>query len=614
MRSEDQSPYWKFRRVSAALFKTGYAFLALFTGALLVVLPAIGMGTGILDPATALIEMLLGAAIIAVLAVCYGLAHTRIGALMTLVALAYWWKYVADGIIDEYQYIDNGYGTAWAMMGLPWLYFVAMALLGLLNFIGETVNLGITKRSWSLGPWFHGIFYGLGLVKERLDKKQKRAIVKTCLALGIIAGLVVPSILALTGKLTFPIEIRPRPYEITYNFWATPDINGTYTSTWATQYNIGPEYYSNASLDQFEKHHVNLDLTFNIIDNGSLATLMKWEQRCPSITYRITMYPVYGNLALIEAQVVNATTLLMAWEAAGNITAWKGFAFDIEGEPFTWWSGFATYEEARAMWTRIFDFIDLKSTELGRRIDMECISDTWTSVDVPFDGDEDIQRSRTGFNAYSPERFDVYAPMIYRCWYKGDKPWGSPAPADDPWPTSYEVYSSLKLLQGAVPDEKLGFYIGISNCSCYGRDLPQEEAYTWPVGIANTGFYNMMRDVLIAKHFGVKEITFFLAWTWFENDYSMGGVFESYGPDFLDRVNETVNINPPDSLQIYYVQGDSETSERFRLDWYLNFNRVDGILQMVTFWAASASIVLLFPAFSRKLRAGRTRERKAVST
>ena len=611
MEPRGRSPYLAFRRVSTALFKVGYAFLALFTVVLFVVLPAIGIGKGILEPATVFFEMLVGAAVLAVIIVCYGLSHTRIGALMNLVALYYWWKYVADGLIDEYEYIDLGYGTSWAMMGLPWLFFVAMAFLGLLNFIGETVNLGITKRSWTLGPWFHGMFYGFGLVKERLDAKQKRAIVKTVVSLGILAGFIVPSVLSIYDSIRIPVEIRPRDYNITYNFWATPDINGSYGTSWATQYNIGPEYYSNDSLDQFEKHRVNLDLTFNVIDNSSLATLMKWEQRCPSITYRITMYPI-GNLSALEGQVITATNLLMAWELLGNITAWKGFAFDIEGEPFTWWSGFTTYEEATSMWTRIFDFIDEKSAERGKDIDMECISDCWTAVDVPFDGDEDIQRSRSGFNAYSPDRFDVYAPMIYRCWYEGDKPWGSPAEAEDPWPTSYEVYSSLKLLQGSVTEEKAGFYIGISNCSCYGRDLPQEEAYTWPIDIPNTGFYNMMRDVLIAKHFGVKEITFFLAWTWFENDYSMGGVFESYGPDFLDRVNETVNTNPPERFQVFSVYSDSQTSDRFRLDWLLNFNRVDGILQMVAFWTVSATIIVLVPMVSRKMREGRSREEKSI--
>jgi hypothetical protein len=257
------------------------------------------------------------------------------------------------------------------------------------------------------------------------------------------------------------------------------------------------------------------------------------------------------------------------------------------------------------MWTRIFDFIDQKSAVRNKTIDMECISDCWTSIDVPFDGDDDIQRARTGFNAYSPDRFDIYAPMIYRCWYGGEKPWGSAPDPAKPWATSYEVYSSLKLLQGAVDDDKLGFYIGISNCTCYGRDLPQDEPYTWPIGINNSGFYNMMRDVLIAKHFGVKEITFFLAWTWFENDYSMGGVFESYGPDFLDRVNDTVNTNPPASFTIPFLYGDAETSERFRLDWILNFNRADGIVQVAGMWALAAFMAVIFPAFMKTKRPAR---------
>ena len=131
---------------------------------------------------------------------------------------------------------------------------------------------------------------------------------------------------------------------------------------------------------------------------------------------------------------------------------------------------------------------------------------------------------------------------------EGTKPFGSPSdPVDpfDPWPWSYEIYSTLATMKLNLRPEQVGIYLGITNCSCYGRDLPQPEPVSWyvpgvePEGIV-TGFGNLIRDTLICKHFGVEEVTFFLPWTVIEHEYSMGGTFEAYGLDFLDVVNETM--------------------------------------------------------------------------
>jgi hypothetical protein len=250
------------------------------------------------------------------------------------------------------------------------------------------------------------------------------------------------------------------------------------------------------------------------------------------------------------------------------------------------------------MWNDLFDYIDEKSAERNETIEMECISDMFTAVDFPFDGDVDIQLER-GFNAYIPERFTTYAPMIYRCWYGGEQPFGSPMEPDDPWDPSYSAYSQLYSLKASIPDEKLGYYIGITNTSCYGSDLPQTEPYTWPEG-TNTGFTNLMRDVLIAKHFGMAEITFFLAWSWPENGYSMGGVFESYGYDFLDKVNQTVNEHPPERFTVFYSQSDAFGADQFRTDWLYDTSRLTGLLEFCGLWAISVFIVVVVPILKRR--------------
>ncbi len=293
---------------------------------------------------------------------------------------------------------------------------------------------------------------------------------------------------------------------------------------------------------------------------------------------------------------------LMAWEGDGTLDQWIGFCFDIEGDPFTCFNASMTFDESTEMWNDLFDYIDQKSAERNETIEMECVSDMWPGIDVPFDGDDDLHRKK-GMNEYIPERFTSYAPMIYRCWYGEEIPLGGLMDPEDPWDTSYSAYAQLLHLQKSIPDEKMGFYIGITNTSCYARDWPQPEPYSWPTAENNSGFYNLMRDVLIAKHFGVKEITFFLAWTWIENNYSMGGVFESYGNDFLDRVNLTVNENPPDVFTIYYCQRDAVTSEHLQDDWLYNMNRLDGILEIAGICITSVVLVVLLPKYVKKREA-----------
>jgi hypothetical protein len=438
----DSNIYRKFRRVATALLRVGSAFCVIFTTVYFIGLAAWGAAEGILVPATAFFDMLEGAAFMAILVLCCGLAHTRIGAIAGILPFIYWWEFVSRGIVINADIISRGFLGAVIVMGLPWLFLCATALLGLVAFFLDCTEIAETNRSFWLGPWFRGILREGkgGLVEGRgFTGVQKRAIRNTIVASCVAAAFVLSGIASYAGAFTYTVTITPANYNITYNFWATPNINGTYAGDeWGTQYHIGPDYYPNDTLDQFNKYHVNLDLTFNVVDNTTLPMLMQWEHRCPNITYRITMYPIGNNLSNLESQIENATNLLMGWEVAGNISHWVGFAFDIEGAGFTWWSGFSSYSAAAAMWNRIFDFIAQKSAIRGKTIDMECISDLGSAEAAIFPGSS-IEQASTGDNNYVPNRFTVYAPMLYRCWYKGTKPFGS-STGSSSWPTSYQIY------------------------------------------------------------------------------------------------------------------------------------------------------------------------------
>ena len=127
----------------------------------------------------------------------------------------------------------------------------------------------------------------------------------------------------------------------------------------------------------------------------------------------------------------------------------------------------------------------------------------------------------------------------------------------------YETHADgVKRVHGNT--SRLGVYLGITNCTCYGRDVE-----VWEYGeYQGMGYDMLVRDTLIAKSFGAPIITLFILDTVFEWDYSMGGVFDSYGDDFLDRFNTSVNgVNSTKPFTIK-KGGPSHTRENFYIEAY----------------------------------------------
>ncbi|MBD3352467.1 MAG: hypothetical protein GF364_13345 [Candidatus Lokiarchaeota archaeon] len=613
----------EFRQVSIKLFKIAILFLIIFSFFYFIKVSIQGLITKTCDPWSALFDSLMGIAVISILILAYMAAHTRIGCLLTLIGFAYWWMVPCNWIINEwqdFQYANQGtYFTMWTIF----IILAIIAGLAVINFLVETLYLKLTKRSIFWGPWFTDI-KDIGTIKQaftlkKFSREQRERVKRGVIAFLIAIGLATPGILPYLDAYPVKVKITPKDYNITFNFWAHPNMTADYrdderTYEWYENYGFGPRYYTEEALWQFNNHSVNLDLTFGTFNESDVDLLKEWENRCPNITYRIVLAPSDNtNLSSIVPKIITTTELMIEYRQNGTLSGWRGFCFDIEGEIFTFHSSFESFEEAVGMWNTVFDYVESRSEDIGMTIEMECVSDPWTCKDIPFDGDPDIQVER-GFNSYYPLRFTTYAPMIYRCWYQGDTPWGSEMDFSDPWSTSYEVYSRLLMLNNTIPAGTLGFYIGITNTSCYGRDRTQYEPYDWPDG-ENTGLYNLMRDTLIAKHFGMEEITFFLAWTWLENEHSMGGVFESYGEDFLDVMNETVNTNPPEEFHVYYNHGDAEVTENLRYDWVYDCMRLEGILRFILFWFIASMFVIyekqilkLLEKVFKKKKANKTRE------
>jgi len=101
------------------------------------------------------------------------------------------------------------------------------------------------------------------------------------------------------------------------------------------------------------------------------------------------------------------------------------------------------------------------------------------------------------------------------------------------------VAESAQAIQGTFGNlDRLGIYLGETNCSCYGNDTQVYENGQY----MGTGFDVLVRDSLICKSFGVKTLSYFLLFNSPSgNGWILGGDFGGYGEHFLDRLNAAVN-------------------------------------------------------------------------
>jgi hypothetical protein len=239
-----------------------------------------------------------------------------------------------------------------------------------------------------------------------------------------------------------------------------------------------------------------------------------------------------------------------------NLTNIKGLSFDWESPREAELNGISDtpnatrHAEAIQIWTEFFNWMDLNAPELilSNINYVEMGADLW-------DGDFDLHIQER-YITYELPRWDEYAPMIYRCPYRFTRPFGDiptyPAGRVD---TTYQFYEQLHSHVDAVKKvhgdtQRVGVYIGITNCTCYGRDINITEFGEY----LGTGYDVLVRDTLICKSFRIPTITIFILTTEIENGYSMGGVFESYGDDFLDTFN--TSINGPQSTQSFVILVD----------------------------------------------------------
>ncbi|MEX2683524.1 MAG: hypothetical protein Q6373_018250 [Candidatus Sigynarchaeota archaeon] len=573
-------------RFSIALARGVFVFLAIFMYFNHIDIPARAIAAGILEPWEAMFDILEGISMIGIMVFLFVVSRYRFGGLVSPLIVVYVYFFPAQQLVDHYTEIPVEQLPAFAMMASILVVLAVSAGLGLGRCISETTVLVKSGRSGLLGPWFAALvkdrrYPRASDIKERpFTPGQKHVVLKgiaVCLAMTLV---ILPGFLPYGNVFKIPIQIVPRTdYNMRFSFWAAPYIS----------------YYPEEVRAELSMYHANLDLTINQVTPGYVKNLTDFETFMSGITYRVVISP--PSIDQLATYVETATNILLPYATNGTLPGWRGFCFDIEGSSFSDEGCNGSIDDEIAIWNKVFDWVGNRTIN-GKPIEMESVNYAMEIVDQAFDGDIDLQAFARHVSAV-PDRFTTYAPMIYRCVFTGEKPYGSPMDLRRIWGTSYSVYAYLKTISSQVPVDRLGIYLGITNASCYGRDLPQPEPVSW--GNA-TGLGNLQRDVLIAKSFGIKEVTFFLLQTYYvPGDYSNGGVFDTYGINFLQIMNDTANTNPPERFVIYYNKHDANLNQALMLDWILDFSRGSGLLQVAAM-ASAASLAVIIPVMARRLK------------
>ncbi|MBD3352715.1 MAG: hypothetical protein GF364_14605 [Candidatus Lokiarchaeota archaeon] len=453
-------------------------------------------------------------------------------------------------------------------------------------------------------------------------REKKRTVISAL----IITGLLGSAALVITQPAVWntPIKIKPKNYTPELAFWAS----------------INTSLYTATQKDELNEHNIMI-ITYDTPRNitpPSTRTYFKnmiatWNNSYPNVKIMVAIPAPEGGFVwdgetpetiqlakdylnfFDEEHLDNVVGLSFDWEHPNNETR-------LEEEcGINTLANESRNDESREQWHEFFNWADDNYPDMI----MQNVNYVGSSVDI-LDGDRDItQRER--YNIFDVPRWDEYAPMIYRGSCDGSDPYGDYPywdPEDRPDP-HYGFYVPLYLHSQAVEQvygntDRLGVYIGITNCTCYGRDVIQfqngEEA--------GFGYDALVRDTLIAKHFGCPRITIFILNTvkdWddeHESYHSMGGVFDTWGDSFLDEFNESINgPSSTDEFNIWYepvIDGDTFTMsyyEFFVIDFLYNFS---GLFGLVMFAVIIIFNILFEIYFQKKKRIGSSLHSRSSSS
>ncbi|MHA1341607.1 MAG: hypothetical protein ACTSRZ_16885 [Promethearchaeota archaeon] len=430
-----------------------------------------------------------------------------------------------------------------------WGLIICMAfgmLFNLINFLFIMPIIRIQENN-TAKEW-------LGKIKDTIISSKK------ILAIGFIVSLILGiGAILVTNEFVWnlPIEIKPKDYQAEIAFWGAHN----------------PDKYNDSVKAELNEHGAIIcayDFRYNLSNPSEKQTFINrmtlWNNSFPNVKFMIAIIAPISTFIWDgqTEEIINLSKQYLQIVDEENLTNIIGLSYDWEKPDqkdvlvemgYNINTDRERHQRSIQLWNQFFDWMDENYPDMI----MQNVNYLASSVDI-FDGDNALQILNK-YNIFEVPRWDEYAPMMYRGSCGGTAPYGDypyykPEDAPDP---HYSYYMALKLHAQAVYNyygnyDKLGVYLGITNCTAYGRDVIQfqhgEEA--------GKGYDALVRDALIAKSFGAPRITIFILDTVPtsqdpEEAHSMGGVFDVWGLSFLDDFNESINgVNSTKPFTIWY--------------------------------------------------------------
>jgi hypothetical protein len=369
--------------------------------------------------------------------------------------------------------------------------------------------------------------------KRERPHVTKKQVVLNLIALGLIisSASVVGVTLAEHDMVTGTITIQPSAQPMELAFWAQ----------------LNPDRYTETQRIALNKHNVLLipydtPRWYQESDWGRTQFVTwcnYWKTNYPNVRIMAVAHGLPGGFVWdgsAEGSIAFCHRILDTC-IAENLTNVIGINTDQEKpqdlDPELIYKDRERNAQATVLWNQFFE--DVEASYPGR-FEFQTTFGMSSATDQ-LDGDNDLD-VYVWNNVFTVPGWDEYAPMIYTA--DGANYLSEPISADK---AHFELYLNMQILYDVLErigtPEKIGVYIGITNMSIMGAN---NQVY-WHNRPTATGYDALVTQALIAKHFGCRRLTTFILDTVPSDKPGrlMGGVFESYGDDFLDRYNESIN-------------------------------------------------------------------------
>lgn len=478
------------------LFKFNLALMLVFYAYTLCIIPLLLLN--IIGLSETLWPLALCGGMIGLIVLAWHNASNRSGFLFAALPLVYgWWLTNVFFILGKvYEIVRLAGIFGWFFIILTSVVVIfGIAVLAEKSMTTFRARVGI-KRAWTA-------------IKE--NAKNQRGIAAMCLVLCAVCGAY-----ATITIQSFPrgeILVTPQDYHANFAFWA-----GTSNTS-----------YTDPQLAELNEHGV-------ILAGGwtNVSQMQFWLNHYPNVRFSLVIYGTFCDADAYE--ITERAKTQIGYVTDNSLTNIIGITLDWEG----WKPSNATaHQQAIQIWS---DFLDWKAANAPANFTVTLLDHSSAYYDY-IDGDMDMHSLWQAVDFQVP-RFDEYAPMIYRCTYGGAKPFGDPVSYSSAWGVedTYSFYKAMEVNAKGVAGtfgnlSRLGIYLGETNCSCYGRDVKVYENGKY----MGTGWDMLVQDSLICKAFGTKTITYFLMQANWADGWWMGGGFDAYGDDFLDKLDAAVN-------------------------------------------------------------------------